>query len=55
MNQIKEIILQTQKDNKISCIDALEIANEHNVPPATVGGICNELHIKIKGCQLGCF
>lgn len=41
--------------NKISCKDAFEIANEFNVSPAVIGKEINNLKIKIKGCQLGCF
>ena len=40
---------------KIACAAALEIAGEFGVEPSVVGGICNDLGIRISGCQLGCF
>ncbi len=43
------------ENNKITCKDALNIANELNVSPGSVGKAANNLKVKIKGCQLGCF
>jgi len=34
---------------------ALAVARDLDVPPAEIGRLCNELDIKIVGCQLGCF
>lgn len=42
-------------DGKLACADAFRVAAEAGVPVGTVGKRCNELKIKIKGCQLGCF
>lgn len=59
MNEQKEGILQsirdTAKEGKLSCTAARKIASDHNVPPKVVGDICDELKIKIKACELGCF
>jgi LAO/AO transport system kinase len=56
MEKIESAIKEkTDENNKISCKDALNIANELNVSPAAVGREANKLKIKIKGCQLGCF
>jgi len=45
------------KDGKqyIDCAEATSIAEKLNVAPIEVGKICNEMKIKIKNCQLGCF
>jgi hypothetical protein len=42
-------------DGKLACADAFRVAAEAGVPVGSVGKRCNELKIKIKGCQLGCF
>lgn len=56
MEKIESAIkAKADKNNKISCKDALNIANELNVSPGTVGKAADKLKIKIKGCQLGCF
>jgi len=55
MEKLKEMIMKTSKNGTISCSKALEIASRLDVKPAVVGKTLNELKIKIKGCQLGCF
>lgn len=42
-------------DNKISCAVARQLAAELQVPIREVGESANELKIKIKACELGCF
>jgi hypothetical protein len=42
-------------DNRIHCTEALKVAEEAKVSPKVVGDLLDELHIKISGCQLGCF
>jgi hypothetical protein len=42
-------------DGKIRCAEAFRVAQEAGVPVGEVGRLINELKIKIKGCQLGCF
>ena len=37
------------------CKALLALAERLDVPPARVGQACNEMGIKIHGCQLGCF
>ena len=55
----EELILakaKTKDDKKyLNCAEALGIANIMNIAPKEVGNICNDLGIKIKNCQLGCF
>lgn len=42
-------------DKRLACARAFALADEHGVAPADVGRACNELGVKIVGCQLGCF
>ncbi len=55
----KQIIVEKIKahtvNNKISCKQALRIAEEEQVPSVTIGEMLNELGIKVANCQLGCF
>jgi len=55
MDNISEAIREKAEDNRISCKNALDIAEHFQVSPAVVGKACNELKLKIMGCQLGCF
>ncbi|ABO51384.1 conserved hypothetical protein [Desulforamulus reducens MI-1] len=59
MDEQKEKIIQTiketAKDGGISCTAARKIASDYNVSPKVVGDICDELKIKLKACELGCF
>lgn len=43
------------KDGKISCTVARRVAEEMKVSPREIGPLCDELKIKIMGCELGCF
>lgn len=43
------------KDGKISCKQAQKLADEEGIPYNDMGGLLNELKIKISSCQLGCF
>ena len=55
MEQLEKTLLEKSKENRITCKDALEIAETLSVSPAQVGEECDRLKIKISGCQLGCF
>jgi molybdate transport system regulatory protein len=42
-------------DKRLPCAVAFKVASDLDVPLAEVGRTCNELGIKVVGCQLGCF
>lgn len=46
---------ETAKNGKLSCTEAREIMKEFDVPKGQLGEICDEVEIKIYGCELGCF
>ena len=51
-----EVLKQKAGDEKrLPCAEAFRIAHDLEVPIAQVGQACNDIGIKIKGCQLGCF
>lgn len=59
MTNLSEELLEAVKgaaqDGRLSCSDAQALAEKFSVSYGTVGQAANELKIKIKGCQLGCF
>jgi len=52
---IIEQIQKASRDNKLSCEKAHDLARELNVPLKMIGALCDELKIRIRDCQLGCF
>jgi hypothetical protein len=40
---------------RLTCEKAHELGKELDVPLNEIGAVCNELKIRIKNCQLGCF
>jgi hypothetical protein len=40
---------------RLTCEKAHELGKELDVPLNEIGAVCNELKIRIKDCQLGCF
>ena len=42
-------------DRKLPCVAARKIAEALGIPYPEVGAAADELGIKIKNCQLGCF
>ena len=53
--ELHERILYEAEKLKLPCSKAFNIAAEVDCPVSEVGKICNEVGIKIVGCQLGCF
>jgi hypothetical protein len=53
--QVKAKIEAQARDKKITCHQALLIAEEEGIPSRAVGELLNEMGIKVVGCQLGCF
>lgn len=53
--QIIVRVKEESKDGKISCTAARRVAEEMKVPPRVIGTLCDEIEIKIMGCELGCF
>ncbi|MBO8137094.1 MAG: hypothetical protein H0Z40_03005 [Desulfotomaculum sp.] len=53
--EVLEAVRQAACDNVISCAAAHKLAEKLNVPPKLVGKAADQLKIKIKHCQLGCF
>ena len=52
---ITKKIKSKTKDGKISCKQALKIAEEEGISSKKLGALLNELKIKVANCQLGCF
>lgn len=53
--EIENILKTRSAEGRITCSDARTIAEKLGVPYKEVGKTANELKIKIKDCELGCF
>jgi putative aminopeptidase FrvX len=53
--KLKQLIIAKQKDNRLGCSAAWEIAADLNLSKMAVSGACEALNIRIKPCQLGAF
>ncbi|WP_031517952.1 hypothetical protein [Desulfofalx alkaliphila] len=52
---VLEAVRKAAQENRLSCTMARKLAKELKVPPQTVGQAADQLKIKIKACELGCF
>ena len=53
--RIRDAVMEASSEGRITCSAALAVAEKLGGAPALVGNAANELGIKIKACQLGCF
>jgi len=53
--KLTEEIMKKAVDRKLPCAVARKIAEDFGVSYSSVGAAADELGIKIKNCQLGCF
>ncbi|HAM51092.1 MAG TPA: hypothetical protein DCP92_10530 [Nitrospiraceae bacterium] len=54
-NKIHLLLRESSSNGKIACPLARKIAEQLNISYQEVGKAADELGIKIKGCELGCF
>jgi hypothetical protein len=55
VEEVKKKLIEASPNGKMPCVMAFKIARECNCSVGEVGKLCNELKLKIVGCQLGCF
>jgi hypothetical protein len=53
--ELKQEMMKKAADGKLPCAVARRIAEDLKIPYKEVGDAANDLGIRIKGCQLGCF
>jgi LAO/AO transport system kinase len=53
--EITALLRQRAESGRLTCAEARKIAEELKVPYAEVGSAANDLKIKIRNCELGCF
>jgi len=53
--ELKQEMLARAVDGKLSCAAARKIAEDLGVSYQDVGDAADEMGIRIKNCQLGCF
>ena len=53
--KLTEKVNALSKDGKISCKQALKLAEEEGISSRDLGNVLNEIKVKVATCQLGCF
>ncbi|MGA1874723.1 MAG: hypothetical protein ACMUIA_03860 [bacterium] len=53
--ELIKAVKETATDGKISCAEATRLADQYQFPRREMGNLLDDLKIKIKSCQLGCF
>lgn len=53
--QIEKAIQESARDGKMSCHGARALAERLGVDYREVGDALNDLKVKVRGCELGCF
>jgi hypothetical protein len=53
--EIRRAVRGAAADGQAACKTLLAVANRLGVPPRRVGQACNEVGVKVRACQLGCF
>ncbi len=53
--KLAEKVKALSKDGKISCKQALKLAEEEGISSGDLGNLLNEIKVKVASCQLGCF
>ncbi len=54
-SDLEKKIQDSLVDGKLPCPVAFKIAKDFKITPKEVGEVCNQLQIRIRSCQLGCF
>lgn len=52
---VKREVEKAAADKRLTCHEARALAEKLGVPYCDVGQACNDLDIKIRACELGCF
>jgi len=53
--EVKSAVKDVADGGFITCPKARKLAKDLGVAPKIIGKACDELDIKIKDCELGCF
>ena len=53
--KLAEKVKALSKNGKISCKQALKLAEEEGISSRDLGNLLNEIKVKVASCQLGCF
>lgn len=53
--ELKQEMMEKAVDGKLPCAVARKIAKDLNISYKDVGDAANDLGIRIKNCELGCF
>ena len=54
-DKIIAAVKKASGDGRLTCEKAHALGKDLDVSLQEIGAVCNELNIRIKDCQLGCF
>ena len=52
---IRQLIGAAARDGRVACKFLLDLAARTDTPAGRIGEMCDEMGIRVSGCQLGCF
>jgi len=55
LQQVKQAVEQAATNGVLTCHDARALAEELEVEYSLVGQACDEVGVKVRVCELGCF
>jgi len=53
--ELRAAIQELTAESKAPCKALLDLASRSGRTPGEIGRLCNEMDIKVRACQLGCF
>jgi hypothetical protein len=54
-HEVEKAVEHAARDGRLTCHDARKLAEELGVDYRVVGQACNDIGVKIRVCELGCF
>jgi len=52
---LQDAVRKASVGDRLTCEKAHELGKDLDVSLQEIGAVCNELNIRIRACQLGCF
>lgn len=53
--EVLAAVENASREKQLSCTEARRLAEELKVPPGIIGKAADQLKVKIRACELGCF
>lgn len=53
--ELRQAVGKLARDGQVACKVLLDLAEKTGTPPGRIGRLCDDMNLKIRACQLGCF